>query len=157
MGLHDFTMTDIEGNSFDFGQLKGRKVMLVNTASECGLTQQYEQLQALHAQHRDKLAIIGFPSNDFGAQEPGADADIGAFCQKNYGVTFKLMSKVSVKGEGQCALYEFLTSKEKNDVADYEVEWNFHKFLIDEDGKLVQELKPDVLPIDEVVLTWIGA
>lgn len=154
--FHDFTVTDIQGNPFDLSTLSGKKVLVVNTASECGLTPQYEQLQELYAaKGGDDFTIVGFPANNFGAQEPGTDEQIAGFCQKNYGVTFPMMSKISVKGSDQHAVYQFLTQKEKNGVADSEVEWNFQKYLIDEQGKLVQSVAPQTLPTDEVILNWI--
>jgi glutathione peroxidase len=155
--LHDFSATTLDGKTFDLSKLKGKKVLIVNTASECGLTPQYEQLQELYNEHGgDEFEIIGFPSNDFGAQEPGTDDQIAAFCQKNYGVSFPMMSKVHVKGEEQCEIYRWLTSKSENGVGDFEVQWNFHKFLIDENGALVKEVLPQTLPIDEEILSWIA-
>ncbi|MFK7756936.1 MAG: glutathione peroxidase [Flavobacteriales bacterium] len=154
--FYSLTTKTIEGDSYSFSELKGKKVLIVNTASECGLTPQYEQLQELYdSEGGDDFMIIGFPSNDFGAQEPGSEGEIAEFCQKNYGVTFPMMSKVVVTGTEKCEVYQWLTSKELNGVSDYTVEWNFHKFLIDENGKMVNEKKPQVLPIDESILTWI--
>lgn len=155
--LHDFTIETLDGGTFDFASLKGKKVLIVNTASECGLTPQYQQLQELYeAKGGDQFEIIGFPSNDFGAQEPGSNEQIASFCQKNYGVTFPMMTKVHVKGEGISPIYSWLTSKAENGVSDYEVQWNFHKFLIDEEGNLVKEVTPQTLPTDEEILSWIG-
>ncbi len=155
--LHDFSASTLDGKTFDFSTLRGKKVLIVNTASECGLTPQYEQLQELYNEHGgEHFEIIGFPSNDFGAQEPGTDDQIAAFCQKNYGVTFPMMSKVSVKGAEQCDIYQWLTKKSENGVGDFEVQWNFHKFLIDENGALVKEVLPQTLPIDEEILAWIS-
>ena len=155
--FYKLSAKDINGDSLDFSELKGKKIMIVNTASECGLTPQYEQLQELHENYGgDKFMIIGFPSNDFGAQEPGAEKEIETFCSVNYGVTFKMMSKVSVKGDSIHDVYKWLTQKEENTVSDYEVTWNFHKFLIDEEGNLVRDVAPDVLPINESILTWIS-
>lgn len=155
--LHDFTIETLDGGTFDFSSLKGKKVLLVNTASECGLTPQYEQLQELYeSKGGNQFEIVGFPSNDFGAQEPGSNDQIAAFCQKNYGVSFPMMTKVHVKGDDIHAIYSWLTKKSENGVADCEVQWNFHKFLIDESGNLVKELSPQTLPTDEEILSWIG-
>jgi len=156
MNFYDLTATTIEGEDYNFSQLKGKKVLIVNTASECGLTPQYENLQELHkTMGGDDFIILGFPCNDFGSQEPGTEEEISGFCQKNYGVSFQMMSKVSVKGDDKSPVYKWLTEKSSNEVADYEVQWNFHKFLIDEKGNLVKEVLPQVLPIDESILTWI--
>ena len=118
--------------------------MIVNTASECGLTPQYEDLQKLHEQYGDKLVIVGFPANNFGAQEPGTDKQIASFCQENYGVEFPMMSKVSVKGDDMCEVYKFLTQKDMNGMEDSTVQWNFQKYLLDENGQLVKVLSPRV-------------
>ncbi|MEO0404306.1 MAG: glutathione peroxidase [Bacteroidota bacterium] len=156
MSIHQFKVHTLEGEDFDLSSLAGKKVLVVNTASECGLTPQYEQLQELYeAQGGDSFEIIGFPCNDFAGQEPGSADDIKAFCQKNYGVTFPMMEKVHVKGDEQHPIYAFLTSKDQNGVGDFEVQWNFHKFLIDENGKLVKDVSPQTLPIDESILNWI--
>lgn len=154
--LHDFKAKTLTGEDFNFADLKGKKVMVVNTASECGLTPQYESLQELYEEFGgEDFEIVGFPANNFGNQEPGSNEDIKSFCQKNYGVTFPMMSKVSVKGDDQHPLYQWLTQKSENGVGDFEVQWNFHKFLIDEQGKLVKELHPQKLPIDPEVIDWI--
>lgn len=154
--LHDFTVTDINGSPFALSQLKGKKVLVVNTASECGLTPQYAQLQELYeAKGGDGFEIIGFPANNFGGQEPGSDAEIASFCSKNYGVSFPMMSKISVQGADMHPLYRWLTNKSENGVGDYEVQWNFHKFLIDEEGRLVRDISPRTLPLDEEILSWI--
>lgn len=154
--FHALTASDIQGRPFAFSQLKGRKVMVVNTASECGYTPQYKQLQELHEAYGDKgLVIIGFPCNQFGGQEPGGEAQIAAFCQKNYGVTFPMMSKVDVKGSGQHPVYQWLTSKALNGAMDAEVKWNFHKFLVDEEGRLVLSLGSGVSPLDERIVQWV--
>lgn len=154
--IHQFKVTDLSGKEFDFSTLKGKKVMVVNTASECGLTPQYEQLQEIYEQYKDKnFVIIGFPANNFGAQEPGSDEQIAAFCQKNYGVTFPMMSKISVKGDDMHAIYQFLTQKSLNGLEDSEVAWNFQKYLLDANGHLVKVIHPKVLPNDESILKWI--
>lgn len=154
--IHQFKVTDLYGESFDFSTLKGKKIMVVNTASECGLTPQYEQLQAIYEKYKDKnFVIVGFPANNFGAQEPGSDKEIAAFCKKNYGVTFPMMSKISVKGNDMHELYQFLTQKSQNGLEDSEVKWNFQKYLLNERGNLVKVIGPQVLPDDESIIKWI--
>lgn len=154
--FHALTATDINGKPFDFATLRGRKVLVVNTASECGYTPQYKQLQELHEAYGSKgLTVIGFPCNQFGGQEPGSEAQIAAFCEKNYGVTFPMMSKVSVKGAGQHPVYRWLTQKALNGAMDAEVKWNFHKFLVDEEGRLVLSLGSGVSPLDERITAWV--
>lgn len=154
--IYDFKVTDISGNTFDLASLKGKKVMIVNTASKCGLTPQYEQLEALYKKYKDQnFVVIGFPSNDFMKQEPGTDEEIESFCQKNYGVTFPMMSKISVKGKEMAPLYKFLTTKSQNQLEDNEVKWNFQKYLIDENGKLVKVIGPKTLPTDAEIIQWI--
>ena len=154
--IYQFKVQDISGNDFDFASLKGKKIMVVNTASECGLTPQYENLQELYETFSsDNFTIIGFPANNFGSQEPGSDAQIASFCKKNYGVSFPMMSKISVKGDDMHEVYEFLTHKDKNGLEDSEVQWNFQKYLIDENGELVRVVSPKTLPIDESITQWI--
>lgn len=154
--IYEFKVKDIEGNEFDFATLKGKKIMIVNTASECGLTPQYEQLQSVYQEFKDKnFIIVGFPANNFGAQEPGSNKEISAFCTKNYGVTFPMMEKISVKGDDMASIYQYLTKKELNGLQDSQVEWNFQKYLIDENGKLVQVVGPRILPNDPDVKKWI--
>ncbi len=154
--FYDFTVKDINGKDFPLSQLKGKKVLVVNTASKCGNTPQYEQLEAIYKLYGGaKFTIIGFPSNNFGAQEPGTDAEIRNFCTQNYGVTFPMMSKISVKGDDMHPLYKWLTSKSENGVLDSEVKWNFQKYLIDENGALVRVVDPRTKPDDDSVLNWI--
>ncbi|MDT0295846.1 glutathione peroxidase [Mesonia ostreae] len=154
--IYQFKVEDIEGNTFDLASLKGKKVMLVNTASECGLTPQYEQLEEIYKSYKDdNFTIIGFPANNFGAQEPGSDKEIAQFCERNYGVTFPMMSKISVKGKDMHPLYEFLTQKAKNGLEDSQVEWNFQKYLINEDGTLAKVVSPRTLPNDKSIVSWI--
>lgn len=156
--IYDFKVTDIDGNEFDLSSLKGKKVMIVNTASKCGLTPQYEELEALYKMYKDSnFIIIGFPSNDFMSQEPGSDSDIKEFCSKNYGVTFPMMSKIEVKGKNKHPLYQFLTEKSKNGYSDNSVKWNFQKYLIDEEGKLVLVISPTTKPLSEEITSWIQA
>lgn len=154
--IYQFKVEDLSGNSFDFASLKGKKVMIVNTASKCGLTPQYKDLEAIYKEYKDKgFVIVGFPANNFASQEPGTNEEIGAFCQQNYGVTFPMMDKVSVKGDDMCEVYKFLTQKSKNGLQDSEVEWNFQKYLINEKGELVKVIKPRTLPTDPEVINWI--
>ena len=154
--IYQFRVTDLSGSEFDFVTLKGKKIMVVNTASECGLTPQYENLQALYDQYKDRnFVIVGFPANNFGGQEPGSDSQIASFCKENYGVTFPMMSKISVKGADMHEVYQFLTSKKRNGLMDSEVSWNFQKYLLDEQGELVQVIEPKTLPDDPSVIRWI--
>lgn len=156
--IHQFKVTDLYGNEFDFSSLKGKKIMVVNTASECGLTPQYEQLQAVYEKYKDQnFVIVGFPANNFGAQEPGTDEQIAAFCKKNFGVTFPMMSKISVKGDDMHEIYQFLTQQEKNGLEDSKVTWNFQKYLIDEDGFLVKVISPIKSPKNDEIIKWIEA
>ncbi len=156
MSFHDLSATDINGKTISFSEFKGKKVLVVNTASECGYTKQYAQLQELYDTYKDKgLVIIGFPCNDFGGQEPGSEAEIAAFCEKNFGVTFPLMSKISVKGDDMSPVYKWLISKEQNGVLDAKVKWNFHKFLIDEQGRMVADYGSGTKPLDDEILSWL--
>lgn len=154
--IHQFKVKDINGDPFDMKSLKGKKVLVVNTASKCGLTPQYEQLQELYDKYKDSdFMIIGFPANDFANQEPGSNAEIKEFCTKNYGVTFPMMDKISTKGDEQAPLYEWLTNKSENGVLDSEVSWNFQKYMIDKDGKLVDFVSPKESPMSEKIIAWI--
>lgn len=156
--IHQFKVKDINDKEFDFSELKGKKIMVVNTASKCGLTPQYEQLQALYDQYKDSnFVIVGFPANNFMGQEPGTDEEIESFCQKNYGVTFPMMSKISVKGDDMHELYKFLTTKSLNGLEDNEVKWNFQKYLIDEEGYLIKVISPRMLPNDPSIVEWISS
>src|SRR5690606_11765256 len=140
---------------FDLNQLKGKRVLIVNTASECGYTPQYAQLQELYDKYKDKnFVILGFPANNFGGQEPGSNSDIVEFCQKNYGVEFPMMEKVSVKGEDAHPLFLWLTQKAQNSVSDAEIGWNFNKFLIDEKGQWVAHYPSRVEPLDPVIIEF---
>ncbi len=155
--IYNYKTKDINGNEFNFSDLKGKKIMIVNTASKCGLTPQYKDLQELYEKYKDNnVVIVGFPSNDFGSQEPGNESEIALFCQKNYGVTFPMMSKVSVVGGQMDEIYQFLTQKSKNGFADSKVEWNFQKYLINEKGELVGIVDPKGLPNDPKIQKWLG-
>ena len=154
--IYQFKVKDIDGKTFDFATLKGKKIMIVNTASKCGLTPQYEQLEALYDKYKNKnFIIVGFPANDFMSQEPGSDKEIAQFCHLNYGVSFPMMSKISVKGKEMHPVYHFLTEKAKNGLEDNKVEWNFQKYLIDEKGHLVRVVSPRILPNDQSIVAWI--
>lgn len=153
--IYDYKLKDITGNDFDFKQFSGKKILLVNTASECGLTPQYEQLQEVYEQFKDKLVIVGLPSNDFGGQEPGAEEQIVAFCSSNYNVTFPLTQKVNIKSEPVSPIYEYLTKKELNGFQDSEVIWNFQKYLIDEYGNLIAVFHPKTEVVSEEFLKHI--
>lgn len=151
--IHSFKIESISGEEIDFAGYKGKKIMVVNVASECGYTPQYEQLQELYNAFQDKLVIIGFPCNDFGGQEPGTNQEIQAFCTSRFGVGFPMTTKVSIKRNPH-PIYEWLTNKSRNGVSDAEVRWNFHKFLIDENGHWVAHYPSSVSPIDEVITDW---
>ena len=154
--LHQFTVEALEGESFDFSTLKGKKIMVVNTASKCGLTPQYKDLQALYEEYgSDKFVIVGFPANNFMSQESGSNEEIAAFCERNYGVTFPMMAKIDVKGKDIHPVYAFLTQKEKNGVMDSKVSWNFQKYLVNEEGVLEKVISPRTSPKDEEIIAWI--
>ncbi|GHT44478.1 glutathione peroxidase [Bacteroidia bacterium] len=156
--VYDFTVKSIVGQDFSFASLRGKKIMIVNVASKCGLTPQYKQLEALYTKYKDEnFVIVGFPANNFGAQEPGSNEEILEFCTANYGVTFPMMEKISVKGNDIAPIYRWLTSKAENGVADAPVTWNFQKFLIDEQGRLVKSFEPKTLPDSDEIVAWIEA
>lgn len=155
--IYQFEVEDITGKAFSLSSLQGKKVMIVNTASKCGLTPQYKELEALYQQYKDKdFVIIGFPANNFLKQEPGTNEEIATFCQVNYGVSFPMMSKISVKGKDMHPLYQFLTQKSKNGVMDSKVSWNFQKYLIGKDGHLEKVIDPKTLPNAPEVIQWIS-
>ncbi len=156
-GFYDFKVKTLEGKDFDFSSLKGKKVMVVNTASKCGYTPQYKDLEELYEQFGQKLVIVGFPANNFANQEPGTASEIRQFCTEKYGVTFPMMEKISVKGDDMHPLYKWLTSKDKNGVMDSEVKWNFQKYLIDENGKLVDVVMTKEKPGSEKVVAWLNS
>lgn len=156
--IYQFKVKDLSGNEFDFSSLKGKKVIIVNTASKCGLTPQYEELEALYKEYKDKgLVVVGFPANNFMEQEPGTNKEIAEFCQLNYGVTFPMMEKISVKGDDMAPIYHFLTEKSKNGLEDSEVEWNFQKYLINEKGELEKVINPRTSPKDKEIVNWINS
>lgn len=154
--IHTFKVKTLEGADFDMASLKGKKVMVVNTASKCGLTPQYEGLEALYKQFKDSgFVIVGFPANNFMGQEPGTNEEIASFCQKNYGVSFPMMEKISVKGKDMHPLYHFLTEKSLNGLEDNKVQWNFQKYLVNENGQLEKVIGPRTLPNDPEIINWI--
>jgi len=156
--FYSFKTKTIDGKEFDLASLKGKKVLVVNTASKCGNTPQYKDLEALYTKYGpDKFVIIGFPANNFGSQEPGSNSEIKQFCTENYQVTFPMMSKISVKGNDIDPIYQWLTTKSKNGKMDAEVTWNFQKFMIDEKGNLVDMASPHTNPTDEKIVKWITA
>jgi Glutathione peroxidase len=150
--IYSFKVQGLEGATIDFAQFKGKKILIVNTASKCGFTPQYEGLERLYKRFNDKLVIVGFPSNNFLDQEPGKNAEIATFCQRNYGVTFPMAAKVDVKGKQQAPIYQWLTNKSLNGVESSAVLWNFQKYLIDENGKLIKHFSPKTDPEDKEIL-----
>ncbi|MFL5340909.1 MAG: glutathione peroxidase [Gemmataceae bacterium] len=147
-----FTMKGLDGKDVDLSQYKGKVVLFVNVASQCGLTPQYKGLEKLYEKYSDKgLVVIGVPANQFGSQEPGTDAEISTFCTSKYGVTFPMLSKVVVKGDGICPLYDFLTRKEANPKLNGEIIWNFEKFLVGRNGEVVNRFPPRTTPEDPKV------
>jgi glutathione peroxidase len=156
-GFYSFKVKTLDGGEFDFSTLKGKKVMIVNTASKCGFTPQYKDLEEVYEQYKGNLVIIGFPANNFANQEPGSASDIRKFCTENYGVTFPMMAKISVKGDDMSPVYKWLTSKKENGVMDSEVKWNFQKYLIDENGKLVDVVYSKDKPTSDKIIAWINS
>ena len=149
--IYQFKVDGLEGGTIDFSAYKGKKILVVNTASACGYTPQYKELEALYEKYKNKLVIIGFPANNFGGQEPGTNAEIKEFCTKNYGVTFPMAAKISVKGDDTAPIYKWLTSKTENGVLDATIGWNFNKFLIDEKGNMVAYFPSKVTPMSEEI------
>lgn len=149
--LYDVKINSLMGEEIDLASFKGKKILFVNVASKCGYTPQYEDLQKLSEEYKDKLVIIGVPCNQFGKQEPGSKEEIAEFCEKNYGVTFLITEKVDVKGDDQHALYGWLTQQSENGVEDLTVKWNFQKYLVDENGNYVAMYKSGVKPFDEEI------
>jgi glutathione peroxidase len=154
--LYDFTVTSIDGKPFDFSQYKGKKILIVNTASECGYTYQYENLEKLYEKYKDKLVLIAFPANNFGQQEPGTNEQIKEFCTTTYNIRFPIMSKVSVKGDDIAPLFKWLTTTPNPDFTG-DIKWNFEKFLIDENGKLIHRFRHKVEPMSEEIIKAIEA
>ena len=149
--IFGFSVRALDGGTIDFSTFRGKKILVVNTASECGYTPQYKDLEALFEQYKDKLVIVGFPANNFGGQEPGSNEEIKSFCQKNYGVSFPMAAKISVKGDDIAPIYQWLTHKDLNGVLDAEVKWNFNKFLLDEQGRLIGYFESRVNPLSDAI------
>ena len=154
--LYDFEVKDIYGDAYDLSQLKGKKVLIVNTASKCGHTPQYAELEELYKKYGgDNFTIIGFPANNFMNQEPGTNEEIASFCQINYGVTFPMMAKISVKGKDINPLYAWLTQKSENGNIEENVKWNFNKFMVDEEGNVVDYAPSGVKPLSDEIVNWV--
>ncbi len=153
--LYDFKVKSLEGKTVDLSIYKGKKVIILNTASKCGFTPQYADWEKFYAANKDKVVVLGFPANEFGGQEPGSDTEISTFCKKNYGVSFPMFSKVVVKGEGKCALYQWLTTKSLNGWNEQEPTWNFCKYVINEKGELTNFFASKVKPDSPEVLEAI--
>lgn len=149
--IHTFKVEALDGTTIDFSKFKGKKILVVNTASKCGYTPQYAGLEKLYETYKDKLVIVGFPANNFGGQEPGTNTEIKEFCSKNYGVSFPMAAKVSVKGDDQAAIFKWLCNKSENGVLDAEIKWNFGKFLLDENGNLLSYFPSKVEPMSEEI------
>lgn len=147
--IYDFKVEALDGSTIDFAAFKGKKILIVNTASACGFTPQYEGLETLYKKYQDKLVIVGFPANNFGGQESGSNSEIKEFCKKNYGVSFPMAAKISVKGDDIAPIYKWLCNKSQNGVLDAEIKWNFNKFLLDEKGALITKFDSGVKPLSE--------
>lgn len=155
--IHQFKVPSIDGGTIDFSKFKGKKVLIVNTASECGYTYQYEGLEALYQKYKDKLVVVGFPANNFGGQEPGSNEQIKAFCtNEKFHVTFPMAAKVSVKDNDVAPIFEWLTEKKKNGVLDANISWNFNKFLLDENGNLLQHFQSKVEPMSDAITHYLN-
>jgi glutathione peroxidase len=153
--VYDFKLKTIDGGDFSLAQYHGKKVLIVNTASKCGFTPQYAELQKLSDMYKDKLVVVGFPANNFGQQEPGTATEIKTFCQKNYGVTFPLSEKVSVKGDDICPLFKYLINAPNPENITGDVGWNFEKFLVDENGKLIHRFRSKVTPLSPELTKYL--
>ena len=153
--IYDYKVESLDGKEINFADFKGKKILIVNTASECGFTPQYADLETLSKDYEDKLVVVGFPANNFGGQEPGSNAEIGAFCQKNYGVTFPMAAKVSVKGDDTAPIFKYLTEKDLNGVKNTTILWNFTKFLLDENGKLIDSFISTTKPTSESITKYL--
>jgi len=152
---HSFKIKAIDGGTIDLAAYKGKKILVVNTASQCGYTRQYSGLEELYKKYRNKLVVIGFPANNFGGQEPGSNEDIKKFCTSRFNVSFPMAAKVSVKGNDMDPFFKWLTNKSENGVLDANISWNFNKFLLDEDGKLIQHFSSNVEPMSESITKYL--
>lgn len=153
--IHSFKVKGIDGKIIDFSKFKGKKILVVNTASECGFTGQYDDLEKLHKTYGTKLVVVGFPANNFGGQEPGSDTEIATFCKRNYGVTFLLSGKTSVKGNDMTPIFAFLTKKEQNGVKNTVIMWNFTKFLLNEKGELIDTFISTTKPMSDKITKYL--
>ena len=153
--IHGFSITTLDGENLDLSQFKGKKILIVNTASKCGFTSQYKELEELYITYKDRLVIIGFPANNFLSQEPGTNKEIADFCEKNYGVSFPMSEKISVKGKNMEPIYQWLTQKKQNGIKDSKVSWNFNKYLIDEEGRLIEHFGSRVKPLDPKIIQYL--
>lgn len=149
--IYDFTVDGLDGGKIDFSEYRGKKILIVNTASKCGFTKQYSELQELYEAHGSELVVVGFPANNFGGQEPGSNAEIADFCQKNYGVTFPMAAKVSVKGDDQAEIFTWLCAQDNPD-HDGKIKWNFEKFLVNEEGQLIHRYRSGTKPMSADIL-----
>ena len=153
--IHEFSITTLDGETLDLSQLKGKKLLIVNTASKCGFTSQYKELEELYDTYKDRLVIIGFPANNFMSQEPGSNENIAEFCEKNYGVSFPMSEKISVKGKDIDPIYQWLTEKKLNGFKDSKITWNFNKYLIDEEGRIIERFGSRVKPMDLKIIQYL--
>ena len=151
--IYDFKVESLNGGTIDFADFKGKKILIVNTASKCGFTPQYEGLEKLYENYKDRLVIVGFPANNFFSQEPGSNETIEAFCKKNYGVTFPMAAKISVKGNDIAPIYQWLCNKSQNGIMNARISWNFNKFLLDEKGNLIAHFKSKVKPMSNEIVS----
>lgn len=154
--IYQFKVPSLTGGTINFADFKGKKILVVNTASKCGFTPQYEGLEKLYTTHGDELVIVGFPANNFGGQAPGSNEEIKAFCTQNYGVTFPMAAKISVKGDDIAPIYKWLTSKSENGVMDATIKWNFTKFLLDENGVLIAKFDSKITPLSDDILAYLN-
>ncbi len=150
--IYDFKVPGLNGDTIDFASFKGKKILIVNTASKCGFTPQYKELEELYEKYKERLIVVGFPANNFLSQEPGSNETIKAFCTKNYGVTFPMAAKISVKGKNIAPIYKWLCNKEENGVMDAKIKWNFNKFLLDEKGVIIGKFNSRVAPMSEEII-----
>lgn len=153
--IYDYKVESLDGKEINFADFKGKKILVVNTASECGFTPQYADLEKLSKDYADKIVVIGFPANNFGGQEPGSNKEIGAFCEKNFGVTFPMAAKVSVKGDDIAPIFKYLTQKDLNGVKNTAILWNFTKFLVDENGYLIDTFISTTKPTSESITKYL--
>ena len=153
--IHSFKVEALDGSTIDFSKFKGKKILVVNTASECGFTPQYADLEKLYEAYKDKLVVVGFPANNFGGQEPGSNHEIATFCQRNYGVQFPMAAKISVKGNDIAPIYKFLTDKKENGVKNTKILWNFTKILLDEKGNVIDSFVSTTNPMSESITKYL--